>query len=507
MLTGENGILTQANNSKIEQSHGAVKEAISLAYNEWQIKINTADTTKLASTETVTIKGEEEKALVGTSTTFLQFLNSEGYIKEGTTDVLDVEALTGSKQALGNGTDNDIYKIEEQDNSYVVNYYDGNGTPEEIWSTAKGTETGSVTLDPDTGKEALILVYNVNAGDIIELPYFLYTSTDGTNSVEAQFDFTVDWGDGSTDTITNSDIETKAIHTYNKGEANKEVKVTITGTFESLYSMNEENQPKQGIDKLVRVEQWGTTGLGVIGLIGCTNLTQIAQPTESSFKDLCVADFSGAGITSIPDKMFLNCTKIKSFDGSFYGCTNLQTIGDYAFANCTNNKSFIMCFYGCTNLQTIGEYAFSGCSSVESFSGAFKGTNIQTIGDYAFAGCSSVESFSSTFSGMDSLEKVGEGIFSNFTNVGSFEQCFNRCENLTTIGENIFDGCTNVETYRNTFGFCENLTGEAPELWLTGTNSEENNYIGTPDGFNCFVGCKKLTNYNEIPDYWKNMPE
>ena len=135
MLTGQNGILTQANNAKVEQSHGAVREGIALAYNEYQIEINTASNTKLASTETVQIQGKEEKALASYSS-FLDFLESKGYIKEGTTDVLNVEKLTGGKQALGNGTDTDIYKIEEQDGSYVVNYYNEEGTPEEIWSIA-----------------------------------------------------------------------------------------------------------------------------------------------------------------------------------------------------------------------------------------------------------------------------------------------------------------------------------------------------------------------------------
>ena len=133
MLTGENGILTQANNAKIEQSHGAVKEGIALAYNEYQIEINTASNMKVASTKTVQIQGKEEKTLASYSS-FLDFLESKGYIKEGTTDVLNVEKLTGSKQALGNGTYTDIYKIEEQEGSYVVNYYDDKGTPEEIWS-------------------------------------------------------------------------------------------------------------------------------------------------------------------------------------------------------------------------------------------------------------------------------------------------------------------------------------------------------------------------------------
>ena len=140
MLTGQNGILTQANNSKIEQSHGAVKEAISLAYNEWQIEINTGSRTKLASTETVIINGEEKKAKAGTEETFLQFLESKGYIKEGTTDILNVEKLTGSKQALGNGETTDVYKIEEQDGEYVVNYIDEKNGKRQIWNVKNETE-------------------------------------------------------------------------------------------------------------------------------------------------------------------------------------------------------------------------------------------------------------------------------------------------------------------------------------------------------------------------------
>ena len=386
MLTGENGILTQANNSKIEQSHGAVKEAISLAYNEWQIKINTADTTKLASTETVTIKGEEEKALVGTSTTFLQFLNREGYIKEGTTDVLDVEALTGSKQALGNGTDNDIYKIEEKDGSYVVSYYDVNGTPKEIWSIANSTETGSAELEPDTGKEALILVYNVSAGDTIELPYYLKWVDGNYNQYDATYNFTVDWGDGNkTEGITNTNIAGNSTHQYTEAG---EKRITITGTFESIAPYRDTPGDIAGIDKLVRIEQWGTTGLKTIGLFDCTNLTQIAQPTENSFKDLSYVSFETSGIKSIPDKMFLNCTKITSFAWCFRECYNLTTIGEGVFDGCDNVTSYYRTFYYCINLTgKAPELWLTGTNSKEN---GYKGN---PDGENCFNECEKLDNY------------------------------------------------------------------------------------------------------------------
>ena len=492
MLTGDNGILTQANNAKIEQSHAAVKEGISLAYSEYQIEQKTA---KVASTETISIPAKEEKSLAEPSTTFLSFLLNKQYVIDSG-GTINVKNLTGSKQALGNGEGiRDIYKVEGQENNYVVNYYDKNGTPQEIWSVAGSSteagDEGEVTLDPDTGKEALILEYQVSAEDTIELPYdlewveFPNGMDNGPVVNDAVFDFEVDWGDGTKESgITNANISKKAIHQY-QSEGTYDIK--ITGTYEVIskdYQIDSENYEyanRQGIEKLTKVKQWGTTGLKNIGLYELPNLTEIVTPTESSFKDLTLVSFRQTGIKSIPDKLFANCTGVKSFEFCFEDCTNLTTIGDYAFANCTSVKSFKDCFRDLESLTIIGDYAFSNCSNVESFGGCFSGcTNLTTIGDYIFSNCNNVKYFSYTF------------VY---------------CANLTTIGENIFKGCDNVESYEGTFGECSKLGGKAPQLWLTGTNSKENDYIGTPNGVGCFFGCNLLDNYEEIPTYWKaEMP-
>ena len=68
MLTGENGILTRANETKIKQSHATVVEAISLKYNEYQIEIQTSETNgkgmRVASTVIVQVQVKEEKAII-----------------------------------------------------------------------------------------------------------------------------------------------------------------------------------------------------------------------------------------------------------------------------------------------------------------------------------------------------------------------------------------------------------------------------------------------------------
>ena len=154
-LTGENGILTRVNDAKIEQSHGAVRDGIALAYNEWQIEINTISSNKLNDNNLITndnnisidteiktanknmIRAKETKLTATTSITFLNFLKDKKYIKENTENIINVEKLTGVKQTLGNGTDNDIYTIEEQEENYIVIYIDNNNNKQEIWKMSK----------------------------------------------------------------------------------------------------------------------------------------------------------------------------------------------------------------------------------------------------------------------------------------------------------------------------------------------------------------------------------
>ena len=150
MLTGDNGILTQANNASIQQSHGAVREGIALAYNEYQIEINTANNTKLASREIIQIQGKEENTLVNNYSSFLDFLVQKGYAtldeEDETIGIINVVNLTGSSQSLGKGTDTDVYKVEEENGMYVVNYYDKDNQKEEIWSIVNNDNDGDSSI-------------------------------------------------------------------------------------------------------------------------------------------------------------------------------------------------------------------------------------------------------------------------------------------------------------------------------------------------------------------------
>ena len=131
-LTGENGILTRTTNVSKTNVHAAVVDAIALAYNEYQVDINLANTTKNASTNPIKLA---DTAIITKETTFLEYLEIKGYADSS--GILNVKNLVGSEQAYGKGTDStDVYKIEEKSNKYIVTYYDENSSETEIWTVA-----------------------------------------------------------------------------------------------------------------------------------------------------------------------------------------------------------------------------------------------------------------------------------------------------------------------------------------------------------------------------------
>ena len=405
MLGGENGIITQAQNAKLESRAGEVEEKVNL----WKSE-------KISSKYTnATVKTEDE------------------LLEEMKTDkILFEEEIDRENKLITIGTREISYKLDE------------NG------------EIGDIPLEPDTGKEELILEYTVGAGDIIELPYDLTYYDINDEGKTATFNFQVDWGDGTIVTgINNSNIETeeKSKHQYtNVGT----YEVKIKGKYEALCNgywdvNNYETIYRLGYDKLTKVKQWGTTGLKNVILKGSTILSEIVTPTEGSFKELTAVSFAySTNLKNIPNNLFANCTNVQSFESCFNGCINLKTIGEYALANCPNVQDFSYAFYGCTSLTSIPENLFANCTNVQDF-------------NYTFYGCTS----------------------------------------LISIPENLFANCTNVQDFRYTFYECISLTGNAIPLWERVENGSLNGYKGIPDGNGCYFKCEGLEDYNNIPDYWK----
>ena len=161
-LMGDNGILTKATESKNKQADGTVEEAIALLWNEYQMEIKSSNSegikksTKIASTEIIKIQGEETNYLATTATSFWDFLLKEKMVIENDGKI-KVEELTGQTLDRGNGTGtSDVYKIEKQESTYVLKYYENETSSETIWQVEEKTELASTredffTFDEETG--------------------------------------------------------------------------------------------------------------------------------------------------------------------------------------------------------------------------------------------------------------------------------------------------------------------------------------------------------------------
>ena len=98
MLGGENGIIKQAQDTKVKQSYAEVKEGIQLAYSEYLAENKILETTTF-------ITDLQEKEII----------NTEG--------IVNTKNLLGSKSFLGNGTGTtDVYKIEEENNTNYLKF-------------------------------------------------------------------------------------------------------------------------------------------------------------------------------------------------------------------------------------------------------------------------------------------------------------------------------------------------------------------------------------------------
>ena len=443
VITGDNGVIKSANQAKTEQRGGTVEDRVAV----WKAGKATSEYTHRET------KTEDE---------MLNDLINDKLLFEDEIDRENKKITIGSKE---------------------IDYSTGNGN--------------GLKLEPDNGKEELILEYEVAAGDTIQLPYEDYTSHGGAT----EFNFQVNWGDGTTETgITNSNISEKSKHQYqNAGTYD----IKIKGKYECLVCSDDAKETAN-YDKLKKVKQWGTTGLKYVSFYTCSNLNEIVSPTENSFSNLIGIRLAYTSIQSIPENLFANCSNVTDFKYSFQYCKNLASIPANLFANCSNVTSFCCAFKGCESLKSIPTNLFANCPNVTSFESTFaECNNLTSIPENLFANCSNVTDFRYLFQYCTNLTSIPANLFANCPNVNNFNDTFAECSGLTGIPAKLFDNCQKVERFYSTFDGCTSLTGHAPELWKRGTNSEENNYRGNPKGNGCFARCEGLENYNEIPDYWK----
>jgi len=333
-----------------------------------------------------------------------------------------------------------------------------------------------------------------------------------------QYDFWINWGDGSApEHITNDWPE--SFHIY---PAAGTYEVSITGLCEYIYFSIDNN--------VSEVKQWGNVGIKTWSWTFeySKKLRKIPpyMPDAESFQ-LTFRDCES--LTHIPKGLFDNCTQATSFLGTFRGCRSLAVIPEGLFDNCANaenfNQTFALCnnlgnipgglfdnctqaasfnqtFNNCKGLTSVPQNLFSNCTAVTDFSQVFSYcTGITTLPDNLFQNCANVTSFEKAFTNCTSLPSIPESLFEDCPQAINFTSVFHNCTSLTGIPQGLFDNCVFANKWTQAFAGCASLTGVTPttngvELWQRSAYPEYPDEIGV---WACFRGCTQLDNYNDIP--------
>jgi hypothetical protein len=327
----------------------------------------------------------------------------------------------------------------------------------------------------------IIRVKTDNAGTSATNQFTLPT----TNIGVVAYDYTIDWGDG---TIESINVTTAQTHTYPTAG---EYTITISGIFPRIYFNN-------GGDKLKLIE---TVNFGDVGwtsmeraFFGCNNMTISLTCTGVMPSGSYVLSWQGcSSLTSFPA---LDLSGGTNFQQTWQGCSSLTSFN----ATAMGSGSYFLSWQGCSSLTSFPALDLSG------------GTNFRST----WQGCSSLTSFpvldlsggtnfTSAWQGCSSLTSFPVLDLSGGTN---FTEAWQNCSSLTSFNATAMGSGSYFRAWQN----CSSLTS-FPALDLNGgttftsawqgmgvlTSFATRKFYNMTLGSNCFNGTTLPTaDYSDI---------
>ena len=163
------------------------------------------------------------------------------------------------------------------------------------------------------------------------------------------YSFTVDWGDSSTNFITDY-LDSNATHTYSSIGT---YVITITGV---LKGWGNSTNPYDAI-KLISIQQWGIFNPGNSGgsfsAYSNLNLSSVSDVIDLSGVTSLNQFFSGCtALTSVNRINEWQTNSVQNFSSIFANCTNFNQ--NISSLNISNGNNFSSMFANCTNYNNGG---------------------------------------------------------------------------------------------------------------------------------------------------------
>ena len=325
---------------------------------------------------------------------------------------------------------------------------------------------------------------NTAIDTLVKAPTFTITTTPGTSSfsmiIGAAGNFTIDWGDGQSEVITDKPIGTTTYsHTYT---TSGEYEIKLTGRATDYSDAKIDMDTGAGF-----VPTFALTDM-ISGSVIATNVAKISGSLGKIFPTMddgsnpnFIYTFAMAPITEIPADLFAGirgAPAVGMFFGTFGGTAITEIPADlfagirgapaagmfaetFAMAPITEipadlfagirgapaEHMFNGTFYG-TAITEIPADLFAGIRGAPAehmFDGTFMCPQITEIPADLFAGIRGAPAegmFSGTFSG-SAITSIPANLFGTLNGDGAasmFEQTFSRCPNLTTADGPLFSG-------------------------------------------------------------------
>ena len=382
----------------------------------------------------------------------------------------------------GTGTDtlSFAYTLQSGDASAGLDYVSTNSLELNNGSIA-GIDLSAATLTLATPGAAHSL--GANSAIKIEVTPFVtswttyYPGSSTANQItlplvsDGTYNFSVDWGDSSQDTITTWDAAAKT-HTYSSPST---YTVTMTGIY-TKFSFNQAGD----YQKIINITQWGSNHWGAMdnAFKGCSHLESTATDTP---------DFSG----------------VTNMSYMFYGASVFN--GDLGSWNTSSVTNMSYMFYGAAAFnQNIGSWdtsavtsmsaMFSGATVFNQNIGAWNTSNVTNMGDMflnaaafnqAIGGwnTTAVTNMSEMFYGATIFNQdIGSWNTSNVTNMGYM------FKGATAFNQNIGSWNTSHVTTMGGMFFVATAFNQDIGGWNTSAVTDMDNMFINATAFNKNIG-------------------
>lgn len=353
--------------------------------------------------------------------------------------------------------------------------------------------------------------------------------SDGTS-----YSVDVDWGDGTSSTVTSSGYASESIHTYAE-DGTYEVRLHSSGwsnvMLQSRVSVSEDSWGAFSTYGEARVTDYGSS-VDAISIFRST-LKAVNSPipkfkgTYAGYSETSSAKGLFAYCSSleyIPEDLFVRNRDIVNFSACFYGCSKLKRLPPKLFAGCSSAVHMNWTCKDCALIKEISPDIFKDCTEVLGLDSFFSGTKVSRIPDGIFRNntkaiwfsgifentdvsyippdlfaSTSAECFNKAFRGTKVAE-IPPGLFNHrgvrfdycfaytpITKVpaGLFADCqlevfwnvFQGCRQLTTIESGIFSNCTRLSAYDYAFYRCSALQSIPEDLFVGASGIQRTPYM------------------------------